>query len=319
MTDVAPGIHRIASELGPRPFAQYLLRGERTLLVDTGIATTPADVILPWLAEHGIDPDEIDYVLISHADVDHFGGNAAIRAAAPRALFLAHDCDVPWIESKAKILAERYGWYADHGSEADYDADTRAFLPSGLGDDVPVDVHLQGGERLRIGPDLTVEVLHLPGHSDGHVGLWDPASRTAIVIDAVLGSGLTDFAGDVIQPPPYFDAEIYEATVAELQALAPARLLTAHYPVLEGDAVEDFLDRSAAFVPLARAAVAEALQRRRTATLAELLADLNPVLGPFTSFANELGGPIRAHLRELVDVGRATENRETMPPTWEWT
>lgn len=318
MTEVSPGIFRIESELGPRPFAQYLLRGERTMLVDTGIATTPADVILPWLAERGIDPAEIDYLLISHADVDHFGGNSALRAAAPNALLCAHDCDVAWIESKRTALAERYGWYAAHGPEADYDPETKAFLPNGMGDDIPVDIHLQGGERFRIGPALTVEVLHLPGHSDGHIGLWDAASRTAIVIDAVLGSGLTDFAGEVIQPPPYFDAEVYEATVAELQALNPSRLLTAHYPVMEGDAVEDFLDRSAAFVPLARAAVAEALQRRNTATLGQLLADLNPVLGPFTSFANELGGPIRAHLRELVEVGRARENRETMPMTWEW-
>ena len=319
MTEIVPGIHRIESELGPRPFAQYLLRGERTMLVDTGIATTPADVILPWLAERGIDPAEIDDVLISHADVDHFGGNAAIRAAAPNARLCAHDCDVAWIESKQKVLAERYGWYAAHGPEADYDADTKAFLPNGMGDDVAVDLHLQGGERFRIGPELTVEVLHLPGHSDGHLGLWEPVSRTAIVIDAVLGSGLTDFAGEIIQPPPYFDAEVYEATVAELQALDPHRLLTAHYPVMEGDAVEDFLDRSAAFVPLARAAVAEALQRRGTASLGQLLADLNPVLGPFTSFANELAGPIRAHLCELVEVGRAREIRETMPPTWEWT
>ena len=318
VTPLPPGIHRIASELGPRPFAQYLLRGDRTMLVDTGIATTPADVILPWLAERGIDPAEIDDVLISHADVDHFGGNSALRAAAPRARFLAHACDVAWVESKERILAERYGWYAAHGPEADYDADTKAFLPTGIGDDIPVDIHLQGGERFRIGPELTVEVLHLPGHTDGHVGLWDPASRTAIVIDAVLGSGLTDFAGDILQPPPYFDAEVYEATVAELRALAPARLLTAHYPVMEGDAVEDFLDRSAAFVPLARAAVAEALQRRGTATLGQLLSDLNPVLGPFTSFANELGGPIRAHLRELVEVGRATYGRDAVPPTWTW-
>ena len=35
--EVAPGIYRIESILGPRPFAQYLLRDERSLLVDTGI------------------------------------------------------------------------------------------------------------------------------------------------------------------------------------------------------------------------------------------------------------------------------------------
>ena len=39
--EVAPGIHRIESVLGPRPFSQYLLRDERTLLVDTGVKETP--------------------------------------------------------------------------------------------------------------------------------------------------------------------------------------------------------------------------------------------------------------------------------------
>ena len=58
--EVAPGIHRIESVLGPRPFSQYLLRGERTLLVDTGVKETPGEVILPWLASAGIDPGELD-------------------------------------------------------------------------------------------------------------------------------------------------------------------------------------------------------------------------------------------------------------------
>ena len=108
--EVAPGIHRIESVLGPRPFSQYLLRGERTLLVDTGTKDTPGDVIFPWLERAGIDPTEIDLVLVSHADVDHFGGNAALRAAAPPALVCAHALDVPWIEDGDRIMRERYGW-----------------------------------------------------------------------------------------------------------------------------------------------------------------------------------------------------------------
>jgi len=99
--EVAPGIHRIESVLGPRPFSQYLLRDERSLLVDTGVKETPAEVILPFL--DGLQPD---FVLNSHADVDHYGGNAAIRKAAPEALFLAHALDVPWIESAEAIMRE---------------------------------------------------------------------------------------------------------------------------------------------------------------------------------------------------------------------
>jgi len=318
MTEIVPGIHRIESILGPRPFSQYLLRAERTLLVDTGIASTPDEVILPFFAAHGLDPADLDYVLLSHADVDHFGGNAAIRAAAPRAILCAHAQDAAWIGDRERILRERYGWYAVHGAGADYDDATKAWLWDALGPDVAVDLELQGGEHFRLGPDVQVEVLHLPGHSPGHVGLWHEATGTAIVTDAVLGAGLLDMAGTIIHPPPYVDIAAYEATIAKLQELQPQRLLTAHYAPMEGEQATAFLRESAAFVERTRAAVAAAVRRSGTATLGGLLADLNPALGPFTSMANELAGPVRAHLDELVAAGKAELVDGSAPPSWRW-
>jgi glyoxylase-like metal-dependent hydrolase (beta-lactamase superfamily II) len=299
--EVAPGIHRIESVLGPRPFSQYLLRDELALLFDTGVEETPAEVILPFL--DGLQPD---LVLNSHADVDHYGGNAAIKAAAPKALFLAHELDVPWIESAEAILRERYGWYAEHGLA--YDPDTFAWLRNAIGPDTPVDVHLRAGERIRLGPALTVEVLHLPGHTAGHIGLWDPASRTAIVMDAVMGRGLLDMDGNVIHPPPYFDVAGYLGAARTLQALAPERLLTAHYDVIEGADVDRFLADTVAFVEDAGRLVVEALADRGALTLPEVLELGDPRLGPFTSMPNELAGSLRAHLRELVQQGRAEED-----------
>jgi glyoxylase-like metal-dependent hydrolase (beta-lactamase superfamily II) len=317
--EIAPGIHRIESTLGPRPFSQYLLRGDRTLLVDTGINTTPQDVILPFFESVELDPAALDYVLISHADVDHFGGNATMREAAPRAIFVGHELDADWIGDRDRILRERYGWYAGHGPEVDYDDDTKVFLRSGLGPNVPVDLRVQGGERIRLGADLTVTIIQVPGHSMGHIGLWEPASRTAIVIEGVLGGGLLDFEGKIIHPPPYFDAAVYEATIARLRVLRPERLLTAHYDVMEGQAVSDFLDLSADFVRRARAAVEMTLREDREVTLASLLATLAPELGPFTSFPNELAGPLRAHLREQVAAGLAVEDVTEQPTRWRWT
>jgi hypothetical protein len=46
MEQVAPGMHRIESDLGLRLMAQYLLVGdERSILVDTGLARRPTR---PW-------------------------------------------------------------------------------------------------------------------------------------------------------------------------------------------------------------------------------------------------------------------------------
>jgi glyoxylase-like metal-dependent hydrolase (beta-lactamase superfamily II) len=312
--EVAPGIHRIESVLGPRPFSQYLVRGERSLLVDTGVAQTPEAVILPYLEGMGLGPDDLDFVLNTHADVDHFGGNAAIRSRAPRAVVCAHVADVSWIEDRERILRERYGWYAAH--DVDYSPEEKDWLRQAMGPDVPVDLRLSGGESLRLGPELVLQVIHLPGHSPGHLGLWEPTSRTAIITDAALGRGLYDMAGDVISPPPYFDVAAYEGSVRLLKSLAPQRLLTAHYEVMEGDEVTRFLEESANFVDRTRLAVAEALANHGELTLRGLLETSNRELGPFTAMQNELAGTLRAHAQELVASGRAEEVSGKEPAAW---
>src|SRR4051794_34236346 len=236
---------------------------------------TPADVILPALGRV-----RVDYLLVSHADVDHHGGNGAIRDAFPQVLILCGAGDVRLVESAETIVRERYGWYDEFG--IGYPADVKQWLRDGLGPDPPVALALAGGEEIRLGPRLRLRVLHLPGHTAGHLGLWHEESRTAIVQDAVMASGLLDTDGNVVHPPPIPDVDAYESSVRVLQDLRPRRLLTAHYHPIEGDAVDRFLDESLVFVERARDVVA----RHPDLQLAELLAVADAELGPFTSMPN---------------------------------
>jgi glyoxylase-like metal-dependent hydrolase (beta-lactamase superfamily II) len=187
-----------------------------------------------------------------------------------------------------------------------------------MGPDVPIDLRLVGGETFRLGPDLEVEVLHLPGHSPGHVGLWEPRSATAIITDAALGVGLLDMEGRIISPPPYFDVTAYEGTVSLLRSLSPRLLLTTHYGVMAEQEAARFLEESAAFVDRARRAVSEAIVENGELGLHGLLEATNPTLGPFTVMKNELAGTLRAHARELVAAGRAEEVHES-PAIWRHT
>src|SRR4051812_42914409 len=180
--EVAPGVHRIESELGTRFMCQYVLVGDdEVVLVDTGLASTPAAVLEPALVELAAEPS---LVLVSHADVDHSGGNRALRDARPGLRFACHELDRRWVERREAMLAENYGWYAAYG--LDYPPEAKDFIARELGGDSPVDLGLRGGETIRLGPGRRVEVLHLPGHTAGHVGLWDAANGVAIAIDAVL-------------------------------------------------------------------------------------------------------------------------------------
>src|SRR4051812_4965640 len=286
--EVAPGIHRIEGDLGERYVCQYLLVGSaRSLLVDTGLREMPSSVIAPYL-----DGRPVDWVLISHADVDHCGGNALARSLWPDAVWLCGEADRPWIESNAAMLAGNYLWYSAYGfGPSDEDV---AFLRRELGGDAPVDVGLRGGETLRLGPDRRLEVLALPGHTPGHLGLWDPSTGAAIVIDAVLADGVYDRAGNRLIPPRYYEAAAYEATIRRLRALDPELLLTAHYDVMERPAAREFLDRSLEFVRAVRAAV----RASPTRDLRALTEEVDAAVGPFPAFAHELAASVRAHLAE---------------------
>jgi glyoxylase-like metal-dependent hydrolase (beta-lactamase superfamily II) len=290
--EVAPGIHRIESDLGARFMCQYALVGnERTLLIDAGLAETPGQVIGPYLESIGSSLEAIDDVAITHADVDHCGGNRSLRERNPRARFSCHELDRRWIESNRAMLAENYCWYESYGFGPDQGA--KEWLLEQLGGDAPIDVGLRGGETLRLAADWRVEILHLPGHTPGHLGVWDPRNGAVVIVDAVLRDGIYDREGNRLIPPRYYDLQAYRETIRRLTTLGPDLLLTAHYPVLDAAGARAFLDRSLDFTHELGEAVREGLGRGVT-DLWELTQRLDRRVGPYPEFMIELGASVRA-------------------------
>src|SRR3954447_17383346 len=106
MSEIAPGIHRIEEHLGPRFMAQYLLCGsERTLLVDTGLSQTYTEAIAPYMESIGLEPEALDELFISHADVDHIGSNRVLHERSSRTRISCGERDRRWVESNEVILA----------------------------------------------------------------------------------------------------------------------------------------------------------------------------------------------------------------------
>ncbi|MDQ3943154.1 MAG: MBL fold metallo-hydrolase [Actinomycetota bacterium] len=301
--EILPGIHRIESDLGERFMCQYLLTGEdRTVLLDTGVAGTPEEIILPYLGEVGLRLEDVDEVLISHADVDHCGGNRALRESRPGLRFSCGELDRPWIENNQLMLAELYSWSEPYGFGPDEEA--KAWIREELGGDSPIDTGLRGGETIRLGPYRRVEILHLPGHTPGHLGVWDPQNGAALVIDAVLETGIYDREGNRLIPPRYFEVGRYRATIRKLRAMRPEYLLTAHYPVMQGQEALDFLDRSLDYTEQVHRTVRESFERGIT-DLWELTRYTDERLGPYPESMVELGAPVRAHTAVLGVPGTA--------------
>lgn len=81
--EIAPGIHRIKCLFGAKRMVYvHLLVGEdAAMLVDTGCADNPEQEILPYMRSIGFDPARLTYIVISHSDIDHQGGNAAMKVS----------------------------------------------------------------------------------------------------------------------------------------------------------------------------------------------------------------------------------------------
>jgi len=301
--EVANGIHRVEAPLGERFVACYLIVGTNaTLLFDTGIDATPAASILPYCDAAGIDLASIRYAVSSHCDVDHMGGNAAIKAALPDVSIVAHAADRRLIESVEHIVEERYREFRDgHGIDID---ETMIDWCHEVARAAPVDIVIDGRTELELGGRI-VTVLPTPGHSEGSISIWDETTRAALTSDAVLGDSLHFSDGRPAFPPTYRNPTPYRATITSLEALQPGLLLTAHEPVMEAQEARAFLALSRSFADdLADAALRELREAGASRTTLELIDRLAPRVGDWerstwTFLANELVG----HLEDMQADG----------------
>jgi glyoxylase-like metal-dependent hydrolase (beta-lactamase superfamily II) len=313
--EIAPRIHLIPGVVGTRPLQLFLLLGQdRTLLLDTGCAPDPERYIFPYLHSIGLSPTTIDLVLITHCDVDHCGGNAALRRANPRVLLSCGEADRPLVEDPQVMWAKRYDRYAEPHDLA-YDANMRQWCFDNLGEATPIDLTWRGGETLRLSKDWIIEIHHVPGHSQGHLAVFDPRSRTVLIGDAVHGAVYRDTCGAAALCPTYEHIATYLLTISYLRGLKADTLAGCHWPIKRGSEVDAFLDESQGFVELAeRVVLAELKQHSAGATLLELIQALGPRLGEWPrQVDHELKYALAAHLDRLVELGKVRVDEHSRP------
>jgi glyoxylase-like metal-dependent hydrolase (beta-lactamase superfamily II) len=312
---VAPGIHRIETPLVDRLLCVYLLIGRQLImLVDSGLDSTPREYILPYLRQVA-GTRKIDQVLTTHADFDHMGGNASIREIFPEASFMAHRLDRRWIENVDALIQENYEQFQIHGVPENREANewirTRA---RGTG----VQRELAGGDTVRLDDDWEVRILHTPGHTRGHLSVFDPRSNAMIIADAALSDGLYTREGKAAFPPTYRFLEDYTRSAKCILAAEPKMLLTSHYPILSGEQVPDFLHKTCAFAERFHVELVKQLKaEEKPVSAIDLSQTLGPRLGSWPDSARSfLLYPLMAHLEHLEQSGVAQKLHSPKSPEY---
>lgn len=315
--EIAPNIHLIPALVGTRPLQLFLLIGdERTLLLDTGCAPNPEKYIFPYIKELGMTPEDLDIALITHCDVDHCGGNSALKRANQNVLITCGDADRLLVEDPAVMWALRYDKFTKaHGMG--YPEASKQWNMENLGEATPVDWTWRGGESLRLGKDWLVEIHHVPGHSEGHLAVYDPKSRTILTGDAVHGAVYLDVDGKPALCPTYLDVDPYLDTIEYLRGFGADQLAGCHWPVKRSGEVEAFLDESQQFVEKADTLLLAELDRCGMATLQELITSVGPQLGGWPrEVDHELKYAVNGHMEHLETQGRVIADRSSFPITY---
>lgn len=309
--ELAPGTWRIGSLFGGRNLFQYLIAdGDEALLVDAGTARTPRDAILPALEALQIRPENVRTVVVTHPDLDHQGGLAGLLERLPAARAMCGFEDRPMVSDPSALIQDRYSAYR-HDHHAGYPDDAIAAMKGEAGEPVEIDLALTGGETLRVG-DRILDVRHAPGHSAGHLVLFEPATGMLFSSDAVHGAMCPDAGGAPALPPTYEEVDAYLRTVDLIAGLPVESMHSGHWPTFEGAEIAGFLDESRAFVSSLDEALLEVMEQ--PVTLLEVCAELDARLGPFGGEPVNLMFAVHGHLRRLCRAGRAAVVDTTAAP-----
>jgi len=309
-----PGAYRIQSLFGDRNLFQYLLVGDHVLLVDTGIASTPEAAIFPYMHSLGLKPSSLTLAVTTHSDMDHQGGNDAIKRNSSGTLLSCGEADRALVEDPRTLYSVRYNFLREQ-----HDVGFEADPPPDAGKARKMDVTFSGGELIRLRDDWALEVLHVPGHTHGHLALYDRKHRAAFVGDAIHGRGCPKAEGGMSIPVTYYYVDLYLSTLRYFECLELDVLHSGHWPIMEREEIGDFIAESRQTVELFDRVILGSLAKAAAGlTMKELIDAVSDAVGDWPKDTRFLAMfPVKGHMDRLEERGQVRPVAGSTPVRWQ--
>lgn len=194
MTEVIPGIYQLQIPIPNNPLGYtntYLVQGDsECFLIDPGINTDEAfDSLQRGLSEIGISIEGITQIIATHAHGDHYGLSGRVKQLS-QAKILLHDADKNLVSPGAlnmdELIRQFERWLQNNGVPAN-EMPPIWIGPTGVRKVAPTlpDIILHGGETIS-GGAFNFQVLWTPGHSPGHICLYEPTHKVLFSGDHIL-------------------------------------------------------------------------------------------------------------------------------------
>ncbi len=195
MTEIRPGIYQFKVPIPDNPLGNtntYLVRGDgENLLIDTGWNGEEAfQALKRQLNEIGINFTDITRIVVTHAHGDHYGLTGRLKQVSPATIslhYLDKEFLAPRFKNREEFIRQTEQWLKINGVPAsELSASWTAFGSGGrLGLPAPPDNTLNDEDTVTIG-SFNLKVIWTPGHSPGHICLYEPDQKILFSGDHVL-------------------------------------------------------------------------------------------------------------------------------------
>lgn len=201
--------------------------GSNLVLIDTGFPGQTG-LIADAISNAGFSPGKLTGIVLTHQDLDHTGGINELRLIAPEITTSAHADEAPYIDGSktpVKIAAAERKAYLTHEEMSEIIKRKENALKYAA----KIDKILRDGDTL---PALGAAVMHIPGHTPGHICLYLPKEGVL-----VAGDALNINNGGLSGPNPVYtyDMELALKSLQKLLALDIKTVLTYHGGMFAGD------------------------------------------------------------------------------------
>jgi len=288
-------------------FSSVYVAGSPTeaLIVDSYTAATARELI-GALEAGGVRPGAVRAIVVTHGHADHCGGAAALSrwSGAPvwASLAAALQIEDPW-----------GGFAAPDAPGANAAAADWEGFRASAGEPAGVGRILREGEVIEHA-GMRLEVLALPGHDRGEIGLWERARRLVFTGDLVQGG--MDASRNWLGL--FTDPASQRRSLARVAALKPAWNFKGHRRARSGEEVQADIASALARLEAIERALLAALRERPPRSTAELTrAAFKAVLG--MELAEPPNYAVVSVTAFLLDLARRGLVRRTADLTWELT